>query len=100
MKNILLVLMCLMFAGCASLNSVSMTSYPKDRSKPVQAKVSKTVFLAFNFNNDFVMDLTQELQSQCPNGKVTGITTKYETYWYFIVHRMDVTSQGFCLNKG
>lgn len=84
------------FAGCASLHSVSMTSYPKDRSRPVQAKVEKLVFLAFNFNNDFIYSLTPQLQGQCQGGKVTGITTKYETKFYVLAHKMIVTSQGFC----
>lgn len=85
--------------GCASLKSVSMTSFPKDRSKVVKAKVSKFVFLAFNFNNDFVLDLVPELQNKCPKGKVTGITSKYETRWYFIGYSMIVTSEGFCVPR-
>ena len=87
------------FTGCAGLHSVSMTSYPKDRKRPVQAEVSKFVILAFNFNNDFVHDLTPKLQQQCPNGKVTGITSTYETRHYVFAHRMIVRSQGFCTNS-
>lgn len=99
MKKVFIILISILFiSGCASLHSVSMTSFPKDRSKPVAAEVSKTVFLAFNFNNDFVLDLTKELSQKCPSGKVTGITSKYETRWYVFVTTMKVTSQGFCTN--
>lgn len=98
-KKCFLVLSLVAFTGCASLRSVSMTSFPKDRSKPVSAQVSKFVFLALNFNNDFILDLVPQLQQQCPKGKVTGITSKYETRWYLIGYKMIVTSQGFCLKK-
>jgi hypothetical protein len=95
-KKVSILFLAILFSGCAALHSVSMTSFPKDRQKPVEAKVSKFVFLAFNFNNDFIYDLTSKLQEQCPNGKVTGITSKYETRGYLIGYTMIVTSQGFC----
>lgn len=98
-KKIAMILSLIAVSGCASLRSVSMTSFPENRSKPVEAKVSKFVFLALNFNNDFVSDLVPQLQQQCPKGKVTGITSKYETRWYLIGYSMIVTSQGFCLKK-
>ncbi len=99
LKSFLVFIVGAYLSGCAALHSVSMTSYPTDRRKPVEAKVSKLVFLAFNFNNDFVHDLTPKLQQQCPNGKVTGITSTYETRFYFLAHRMIVKSQGFCLTQ-
>lgn len=98
-KKMGLVLLALSFTGCAALHSVSMTSYPKDRRKPVQAEVKKFVFLGFNFNNDFVLDLTPRLQQQCPGGKITGITSTYETRWYVFAHDMIVRSQGFCVKN-
>ena len=76
-----------------------MTSFPKDRNRPVQAKVEKFVFLALNFNNDFILDLVPQLKNQCRGGKITGITSKYETRFYFIGYKMIVTSQGFCITK-
>lgn len=98
-KKALVVLTVVLISGCASLKSVSMTSFPENRSKPVKAQVSKFVFLAFNFNNDFVLSLVPQLQKQCPQGKVTGITSKYETRWYVIGYSMIVTSEGFCVKK-
>ena len=99
LKKFLLCSVLLAFvSGCASLRSVSMTSFPKDRSRPVQAKVKKFVFLALNFNNDFVLDLVPQLKKQCPDGKVTGITSKYETRFYFFAYKMIVTSEGFCVH--
>lgn len=96
LKKLSVCVLALSFTGCAVLHSVSMTSYPKNRQTPVQAQVKKFVFLGFNFNNDFVLDLTPQLQQQCPNRTITGITSKYESRWYVFAHQMIVTSQGFC----
>ena len=84
------------FAGCAHVNSVSLTSIPSKRSRQVKAEVSKTIFLAFNFNNDYIDSLVTDLKQQCPDGVVSGILTKDETTSYVIVFTKKVTATGFC----
>jgi hypothetical protein len=84
------------FSGCANVQSVSLTPIPANRSKVVKAEVSKTIFLAFNFNNDYVEPLVEDLKSQCPNGVVSGILTKDETIAYVIVFKRHITATGFC----
>ena len=84
------------FAGCAHMNSVSLTPIPSKRSHVVKAEVSKTIFLAFNFDNDYVNPLVEQLKSQCPNGFISGILTKDETISYLIVFTKRVTAIGFC----
>ena len=37
-----------LLAGCTSLQSVSVTQIPGDRSRPVHAEVSNTAFLGFS----------------------------------------------------
>jgi hypothetical protein len=44
--------------GCTSLQSVSVTQIPSDRSRPVHAEVSNTALLGIHFDNDFVDELT------------------------------------------
>ena len=88
MKNHLLATLLLIFtSACASVQSVSLTSIPADRKKPVQAQATKTIFLGFNFDNDFVDQLTPNLEKQCPEGKVAGLLTKDESinYFFYIV---------------
>lgn len=82
--------------GCANVQSVSLTPIPANRSKVVKAEVSKTVFLAFNFDNDYVDGLVEDLKQQCPNGVVSGILTKDETIAYVLVFRRHITATGFC----
>lgn len=84
---------------CAYLRSVSITPQPSDRSKKIQAEVSRFVFLAFNFDNDFLDELPKKLSAQCPDGKITGIVTKYEDIVYFLAHTMKVSATGYCIKN-
>lgn len=81
---------------CASVNSVALTPIPSNRSNQVEAEVSKTIFLAFNFDNDYIDPLIEQLKNKCPNGIVSGILTKDETIHYFLVFKKRVTATGFC----
>lgn len=83
-------------AGCASVNSVSLTPIPAQRNNPVRAQVSKFIILGFNFDNDFINPLVDDLKRQCPNGVVSGVLTKDETYSYFLAFTKKVTATGFC----
>ena len=98
MKLILFSLL-LGLAGCASINSVSLTPIPAGRSNVVTARVEKFIILGFNFDNDYVNPLVEELKKKCPNGVVSGILTKDEVIHYFLAHNHIVTATGFC-NRG
>lgn len=96
MKIFLKVGLVLFFTGCASINSVSLTQIPVNRKNSITAETSKTIFLGFNFENDFVDLITNDLKNKCPNGIVSGILTKDEVISYFIVHTRKITATGFC----
>ena len=84
--------------SCTSLRTVSLTQIPKNRSKKVYAEVSKTIFLGFNFDNDFVDQLTSKLRARCKNGKITGILTKDEQTFYFLTTNRKISARGYCVN--
>ena len=86
-------------SGCTHLMSTSTTPVPARRDKPVTASTEKFIFLAFNFNNDYVNNMADQLADQCPNGKVTGILTKHENITYFplIAHKVRVSASGYCV---
>ena len=93
---------CLFFVaatGCASLQSVSVTAVPSERSHKVQADANNTAFLGIHFDNDFADGLREDLRRQCPHGRVTGIFTKYETYWVVLVETRTVTATGYCVDS-
>lgn len=87
------------FVGCAHVNSVSLSSIPASKGKAVRAEASKTIFLGFNFDNDYVNEMVEDLKKQCPNGVIRGILTKDETidYFLFIVWARKVTAAGYCI---
>lgn len=86
----------LFMSGCASINSVSLTPIPSQRGKTVRAVAEKTIFLGFNFDNDYVNPLVEDLKRQCPNGLVSGVLTKDEVISYFIVFTHRITATGYC----
>lgn len=83
-------------AGCAAVNSVSLTPIPAQRNHPVKAEVSKWIFLGFSFDNDFIDPLVGDLKQKCPNGVISGILTKDETISYFLLFKKHVTATGYC----
>lgn len=91
----------MLFVGCAHVNSVSLTPIPADRKKPVRTEKSKVIFLGFNFDNDFIDTIVEDLKRQCPNGKVAGILTKDENidYFLYIVWKKQITATGYCVNN-
>ena len=103
MKHILfLILISPLFVSCASVNSVSLTSIPSDRSKSVRVVKDKFIVLGFNFDNDFVDTIVEDLKRQCPNGKVTGLLTKDENinYFLYIFWKKQITATGYCVKNG
>lgn len=91
-----LVGLSLLAGGCASINSVSLTPIPAGRSNMVRAQVEKTIILGFNFDNDFINPLVNDLKRQCPNGVVSGILTKDEVISYVFVFTHRVVATGYC----
>ncbi len=89
-----------MMAGCASVNSVSLTPIPTDRSRVVRAEVSRFIILAFNFDNNYIDPLVEELKQKCPNGVVSGILTKDETISYVLAFNRRVVATGYCTKSG
>ena len=89
----------LALSGCVHLQSVSTTSLPVERSKPVEVKAQKFLFLLINMNNKYVDQLVEDLARQCPHGSVEGILTKQEAIMYFplIAHASRVTATGYCV---
>lgn len=99
MKFSLLSLLLIIVSGCVSLNSVSLTSVPADRSKRVAAASERFIFMGFNFDNDYVNAITSDLKTQCPSGTVSGVLTKAESvnYFLYIFWKSRVSATGYCV---
>jgi hypothetical protein len=93
----LLLLLLSSLAACTTLQSVSVTQVPIDRSRPLRAEVTNTALLGIHFDNDFLDDLMPQLLRQCPRGRITGLLTKEESSLYVIVATRRVIATGFCV---
>ncbi|MCT7358978.1 hypothetical protein [Thalassolituus pacificus] len=85
--------------GCVSLNSVSLTQVPAERSNEISATSSSWTFLGIAFSNDFVDEAVLDLKSQCAGGKVEGILTKFQHTVFIPVVIREVVATGYC-HKG
>jgi hypothetical protein len=83
--------------GCTSLQSVSVTQVPTDRSRPLRAEVTNTALLGIHFDNEFLDALMPQLMQQCPRGRITGLLTKQESSLYVIVATRRVIATGYCV---
>jgi hypothetical protein len=92
----------LLCSACASINSVSLTPVPANRSNAVSAEASKWIILGFNFDNDYADEVAKDLSTKCPGGKISGILTKDELYFYFLffVVKHKISANGFCEKHG
>lgn len=102
-KNILQLLITMFvisLSSCAALHSVSMTPVPKVKKKTVKVELTNWAFLGIHFSNDFVDELPEQLKAQCPNGRITGLMTKFSTKWYVLVQNRIVESVGYCEDAG
>ena len=99
--SIIMVSVLTLFQSCVSLNSVSLTSIPAQKSNPVKVEKSKLILLGFNFDNDFINDTVVDLKSQCPNGKISGVLTKDENvnYFFYFIWQKRITVSGYCLKN-
>ena len=98
LKNLSLMLLAgAILSGCASLHSVSVTRVPQDRHAPIQSESSGWGLFGIYFNNDFVNEAVEKLDAQCPNGKISGIMTKYSSKFYFFWTTRTIDATGYCL---
>jgi hypothetical protein len=86
----------LSLTACVSLQSVSLTPVPAKRENKVSASTHKWIILGFNFDNDFVDRVSEQLKDKCDNGQIRGILTKDEVTSYLLVFKRTVTATGYC----
>ena len=100
MNKTFLLLLSVLFTGCVHMRSMSTTSVPVERSKPIEAEGYRFMLLMINTDNRYINNLPRDLAAQCPNGRVEGILTKHEDIIYFplLAHAVRVTASGFCVD--
>lgn len=97
MTRLVALVLSLSLCGCASVHSLSLSPVPEFRARPVATEAHDWSFLGINFENGFIDHLESDLRKQCPGGKVSGVFTRYETFFYVLVLKRQVRASGFCV---
>lgn len=83
--------------GCTTLKSFSMTQVPADRSRRIEVSDTSGGLFGIFFSNEFADEVAEKLRSQCSQGRLAGVTTKYESTLYVIWVSRKITASGYCL---
>lgn len=90
---------------CSCTHSVHLVNFSDQRpykrltdGKQISAHTEQFSVLGFNGDTNYVELAYQKLQSQCPQGKVTAITTKYYTDHGFFSWTNHLEMNGYCIN--
>ena len=94
----LLFLAALTLSGCASLHSVSVTRVPANRTNPIESEAWTWGILGLYASNDFVNEAVEKLDAQCPQGRISGIMTKYSSKFFMLWTTRTVNASGYCLS--
>ena len=62
----------------------------------IEARFEQTVVMGFAGETNYADDAFAELKRQCPDGKVTGIQTRYSTSHGFLSWKNVIFMQGYC----
>lgn len=103
MKTILVAL-ALGLSGCAySVHQVHVSDFkpgvPLERGEVVKAKSEQFVIMGFARESNYVDSAYQDLQTKCPNGTITGITTQFSTDLGFFSWTNRILMQGLCIRN-
>jgi len=90
------LLLSVALTGCVSLNSVSLTQVPAERTNEVRASADHWAILGIAFDNDFVDEAVNDLRTQCQGGKLEGVLTKFQNTVYFLVVKREVIATAYC----
>lgn len=95
----LLLTACFSLGGCTYTMAVSQTNIPVLRSKPVEVATERFIFLGFNFDNDYALQLSNKLKESCPQGDVRGVTTQdtVTLYLFYILWAREIKARGYCI---
>jgi len=85
-------------SGCASLHSVSVTRVPANRTHPIESESWTWGILGLYASNDFVNEAVEKLDAQCPQGRISGIMTKYSSKFFMLWTTRTVNASGYCLS--
>lgn len=102
MRALMVGLLLVISAGCAhSIHEVHTSDFVPmaeiESGKMVRGYGEQFVVMGFVSETNYVDQAYRELQSQCPGGQITGITTQISTSMGFFSWTNKALMQGLCL---
>lgn len=99
-KHLLFFIGILVLSGCAhSVHQYSVNSSDSRTGRLVTANSEQFVVLGFVSDTKYVDQAFDRLKSQCPNGRIDGINTRYSTSLGFFSWTNKILMRGYCLAK-
>src|SRR5262249_50046906 len=103
MKKSLLLISTIWLFGCThSLHLVNFSDFrpygAEARGKVINAKSEQFVILGFVGDTNYVEEAYHKLQRECPQGAITGISSRFYTSHGFFSWTNHLEMQGLCLN--
>ena len=100
----LLAILSFSFVGCAySIHEVHVSGFrpyaPIEAGRMVKAEASQFVILGFVSDTNYVDQARQNLMNKCPNGFISGISTRISTDLGFFSWTNRAVMQGLCLTR-
>lgn len=97
----LLALTSLCLSGCAySVHELHTSDYDPgvelSQAKVVEAEAEQFVVMGFVTQTDYADKAFERLQGTCPQGRITGIQTRYSTSLGFFSWTNKVVMKGYC----
>ena len=96
MKTILFGLLLIIFSGCSTIQSVSVTSFQPNNETMVKAFDRGVSFLGVTLPN---LEVAKKLKDQCPNGAVNGVKTTLVSQNVILFQAYELTAIGYCTKK-
>ncbi len=105
MRLLLSMLLISAFSGCAhSVHQVQVSDFDPfvqiEDGEVVRAQAEQFVIFGFVGQTDYVDQAYSKIQDQCPQGRLTGLTTQFSTSLGFFSWTNKILIQGLCLKSG
>lgn len=91
MRRLILIIALLSSAGCAHVHSFNQDTILEGKGRPIEVTGEKTVWFNFNFDDTFIDAAYEKFVDQCPNGQISGVSSRLSSensflHWYSRVH--------------
>src|SRR5262245_2809781 len=78
-------------AACSHVHSFNQDTILEGRGRYIEVTGQKTVWFNFNFDNTFIDDAYERFVAECPNGQISGTSSRLSSensflHWFSRVH--------------